>query len=694
MADQQNLSSRPRPDDGPDSTNIRIEVERSKHVAVFGQVLGDVYIQQDFQLSDRDRSNRERLLDKVDLFWVKGVLEKSLYEQALIELGMEEMPEAVDLPSNWEMRAGHEPQFLPEGTTIDSVYESLGHELLILGAPGSGKTTILLELARTLIKRAHEDNNLRIPVVINLSSWAQKHDSLDKWLVEELNTQYQVPRRVGLAWVKEARFVLLLDGLDEMATGDRAMCVDAINAFREERVADIVVCSRVVEYEQLEHKLRLNGAILLQPLTNVQVDEYLQAIQLEGVRTLLKHDVHLRELTVTPLMVSIMTLAYRGTKRDQLQKFVTTEAHRKNLFASYIREMLRRKIYKESKPYFDKQTVLWLTWLATRMKERNQTVFLIEKMQPDLLLTDAEQKLYTKIVRLVFGVTHGLKDAVSWGLTFGLLGGTAVGLMVFLAEWLAVGLAWGLASGFAPLLVSFVIPNSPSLRQLVQMRGQDINTIELVETQGWSWANVRQSLTSKITSKVIGGLIFGGLFGLVFSLAWGSIWHLPGELVWSLTGGLALGLAGGLAWGLAGGLAWGLAGGLTGEAVTESIKSNQGIRSTAQNAIRMVIIGIVDAIIFITVLWLLALVVDDPRFDLLSLIWPLSLSFPIAAVLNSGGEVIIKHAILRWMLYRTGHIPLNYAYFLDYAVGRILLRKIGGGYIFIHRLLLEYFAEL
>jgi len=31
---------------------------------------------------------------------------------------------------------------------------------------------------------------------------------------------------------------------------------------------------------------------------------------------------------------------------------------------------------------------------------------------------------------------------------------------------------------------------------------------------------------------------------------------------------------------------------------------------------------------------------------------------------------------------------------LDYAADRIFLRKVGGGYIFIHRMLMEYFAAL
>ena len=39
-------------------------------------------------------------------------------------------------------------------------------------------------------------------------------------------------------------------------------------------------------------------------------------------------------------------------------------------------------------------------------------------------------------------------------------------------------------------------------------------------------------------------------------------------------------------------------------------------------------------------------------------------------------------------------ISIRYIRFLDYATERIFLRKVGGGYIFIHRLLQDYFAEL
>ena len=59
-----------------------------------------------------------------------------------------------------------------------------------------------------------------------------------------------------------------------------------------------------------------------------------------------------------------------------------------------------------------------------------------------------------------------------------------------------------------------------------------------------------------------------------------------------------------------------------------------------------------------------------------------------------GGSNVIKHGLIRLMLWADGTIPWNYAQFLDYAAERILLRKVGGGYIFIHRLLQAYFANL
>jgi hypothetical protein len=46
------------------------------------------------------------------------------------------------------------------------------------------------------------------------------------------------------------------------------------------------------------------------------------------------------------------------------------------------------------------------------------------------------------------------------------------------------------------------------------------------------------------------------------------------------------------------------------------------------------------------------------------------------------------------MLYRLGYAPWNYTRFLKYATDRLFLQKVGGGYIFVHRMLMEHFAAM
>jgi hypothetical protein len=65
----------------------------------------------------------------------------------------------------------------------------------------------------------------------------------------------------------------------------------------------------------------------------------------------------------------------------------------------------------------------------------------------------------------------------------------------------------------------------------------------------------------------------------------------------------------------------------------------------------------------------------------------------VIGALTYGGYASISHLALRLVLWQSGAMPWNYARFLDYAVERALLHKVGNGYIFIHRLLMEHFAS-
>ena len=53
----------------------------------------------------------------------------------------------------------------------------------------------------------------------------------------------------------------------------------------------------------------------------------------------------------------------------------------------------------------------------------------------------------------------------------------------------------------------------------------------------------------------------------------------------------------------------------------------------------------------------------------------------------------MKHLALRLWLWRTGFLPWDVGAFLEEAAERRLLSKAGGNYLFVHRLLLDFFAS-
>jgi hypothetical protein len=58
-----------------------------------------------------------------------------------------------------------------------------------------------------------------------------------------------------------------------------------------------------------------------------------------------------------------------------------------------------------------------------------------------------------------------------------------------------------------------------------------------------------------------------------------------------------------------------------------------------------------------------------------------------------GGKACLQHLSLRIVLWQSG-LPWNFARFLKYCVERRLLLRVGGSYRFLHRELLDHFAQL
>ena len=57
------------------------------------------------------------------------------------------------------------------------------------------------------------------------------------------------------------------------------------------------------------------------------------------------------------------------------------------------------------------------------------------------------------------------------------------------------------------------------------------------------------------------------------------------------------------------------------------------------------------------------------------------------------GQVMIQHFIIRVILWWNRRAPWNYARFLNFSTRQMLLQRVGGRYLFMHRSFMEHLAQ-
>jgi hypothetical protein len=186
-------------------------------------------------------------------------------------------------------------------------------------------------------------------------------------------------------------------------------------------------------------------------------------------------------------------------------------------------------------PYSEDQITHWLAFLARGMMERNQTIFLIEKLQPSWLFRHIQRVLYIFASRLIWGAVSGLVFGLGYGLIDRLVGGLYFGLINGLYGGLSVGLIGGLFSCLTGGLVDIMrfaqyrlnqSPNRPRLTYLI-IRGSVLGLLigGLLGALIGYWSNGSIfGVTGKWSYDLFNGLTFGLAYGLIS----GSIWAMRG----------------------------------------------------------------------------------------------------------------------------------------------------------------------
>lgn len=692
--------------------------------------------------------DRRIIISDVKEYWIDGVLKQSLKSGNPLEIYFEEWQGSLESESE-KINVNKEnlSPTLCDNFDIIEEFKNSQESLLILGKAGAGKTTLLLRLADILISRAKNDSSYPIPIIFNLTSFTPKKIAFEEWLVDELIGNYRIPKKLARFWVENDKLLLLLDGLDSCEKEYLEARIIAINNFLKQHFISIAVCCREDKIKQLSTQLMVHRTINICSLSSNQIDDYLDSIGLEGtaVKQTLQTDPIFRELTKTPLMLNVILSAFQGSNninyryarrwnpfkpRDVVFEgaLETTEARRKHILDHYILQMFYG--LKENQSYGIDYSIQKVSWLARKLHENNQAIFFIEHLQPNWLTTRFNKWVYILTSRVFSGVilgliigfvvglanvsiaSHSLISMLKFGITFGIIAGLLISfldILKFSREitkknlkisrrflklvfnlvliWIIFRLIFGIilqsqGTLYFELIFSLVF----AIRRTKQSSTRDIQLIEILD---WSWS---KAIKGSIIGMIIGYMILR-LNNLItesrvaFVSTRDPIIILGFYLLIHLMFSASLGA---------------IFGGLNYKLIKTKNTPNQGIRLSIRNA---TLAGLILGPTF----WLISLVISSISknvfgfagilvdFGLLISIQDalyIGLFLGLFGILWYGGFDLIQHYTLRIMLSILGLIPWRFVDFLEDVADCTILNRVGGGYIFIHEIVENRFANL
>ncbi|MCM2386933.1 NACHT domain-containing protein [Streptomyces albipurpureus] len=188
-------------------------------------------------------------------------------------------PLLVDHWKNISLGSSQLPDLGGEFDDINDVFHRLpSRRLVVLGAPGAGKSVLALRLARRALGKGP------VPVVLPLASWQPGGQGLWQWAAEQLAERH--PRladsadertAIALALLESGRVLPVLDGWDEIPTAVQASAFREFSAsLRSE--ARFVLTSRTDAYARVVAEcgvLSAAAVIELERLTVAQLAEHL-----------------------------------------------------------------------------------------------------------------------------------------------------------------------------------------------------------------------------------------------------------------------------------------------------------------------------------------------------------------------------------------------------------------------------------
>jgi hypothetical protein len=157
--------------------------------------------------------------------------------------------------------------------------------LVILGGPGTGKTTLAVQLVLELLRTRQPEEP--VPVLLSAARWDDRvHPRLQDWLADSLALDYPALRAEGLgpgipqALVARGEVLPVVDGLDELPEHARADMLGALIRSMCETDQLVLTC-RTEQFaesvQELGDVLTATAVIEPQPMSPAETADYLRA---------------------------------------------------------------------------------------------------------------------------------------------------------------------------------------------------------------------------------------------------------------------------------------------------------------------------------------------------------------------------------------------------------------------------------
>jgi WD40 repeat protein len=654
---------------------------------------------------------RNALLKKIEIECVQDRLHQGLRNLIRIELNLTEVISLIQ-PMLRLYTIAETGLPVERGTDNDiyNIFDAANGRLLILGDPGTGKTTLLMELAEKLIADAKAGPSARIPLVFSLSRWTldDQARSLSEWLIDELTDigQYSLSRSTASALVLQNQIIPLLDGLDEVEAKRRKGCVDAIHSYLTEHdFGQLVVCCRTMEYQNLP-KLNLRTAIRIEKLRSEEVNRYLSMEGLTNLRHALEKDPALYRVIDTPLWLHVAVLAVQAPLSTNRPSVYSS---RESLYAQFVEYVLNRKSPMTSVTGKNNETIKnQIGWLATEMRWRSQTQFSLEQLDYSWI----PARYRTPACRLVIGTGCGLVLALAVALVGSLAGGFPVGIEaallvgvvyglrvavgIDLMGWLCGALTFGVVLGILGGLVGWVGGETVDGLRVGLGIGLIIGLILGVDQARMFSLKIgpiddldKGRSASRNIERVFG--LMGLLSGLAFGFVFGVINGLPPPRI------VLIGLDSGIFVGF-------LTGPLSSYSLSIFFRLMKFFDRNFNTDVMLANRGTYRSLLYAAVIFPLSSILGT---NVGALLLPFNPPFPFPETtilslfvsgaafvsLHNGGSFALRHYAVRALLWWFKLTPFRYVHFLNQSVALLFLVRRGGSYEFFHATFRDYMSD-